>query len=45
LGRNRQNIQDIIAKTTVFKVDDLEELQNLKEGKIFDAEVKEEEKQ
>jgi len=45
LGRNRQNIQDIIAKTTVFKVDDLEELQNLKEGKIFDAEVNDDEKQ
>ncbi len=29
LSRNRQNIQDIVAKTALFKVDDLESFQNL----------------
>ncbi len=29
LNRNRQNIQDIVAKTALFKVDDLESFQNL----------------
>jgi len=45
LTQNRQNIQDIVAKTAVFKVDDLEELRNLKQAKIVDAEVEKEEKQ